>query len=76
MGGTLTLVDRSIGEDDPLIGPAEVRNRFDGRWGHGFRVVAAQPGQHGRRYRVARCSDGTVLPGTLSASEVRPDVSR
>ena len=59
--------------DDPLIGPADVRNHFDGRWSGGFRVVAAVPGDHGPRYRVVRCSDGTVLPVTFSASELRPE---
>ena len=59
--------------DDSLIGPADVRNRFDGRWSGGFRVVAVVPGEQGPRYRVVRRSDGTVLPVTFSASELRPE---
>lgn len=60
-------------QEDALLGPVDIRNHFDGRWSHGFRVVAAVPGQHGRRYRVVRSSDGAVLPVTFPASELRPE---
>lgn len=45
----------------------EVRNRFDGSWSRGFEVA----GHDGDGYRVRRCSDSSVLPGTFSADEVR-----
>ena len=75
MDATAIADARPVVPDDALIGPADVRNRFDGRWSGGFRVVAVVPGEHGPRYRVARCSDGTVLPVTFSASELRPESS-
>jgi hypothetical protein len=46
----------------------DVRNRFDGRWAHGFEVVAADDGG----YRVRRLSDGRELPSLFDADDVRP----
>lgn len=54
-----------------LIGPAELRNHFDGRWSGGFRVVAALRGPNGLCYRVVRCSDGTTLPVGISPTDIR-----
>ena len=56
---------------DLLIGPAELRNRVDGHWLGGLRMVVAVVSERGCPYRVARRSNGTVLPGASSASEVQ-----
>ncbi|MEX2658871.1 MAG: hypothetical protein WD232_04170 [Acidimicrobiales bacterium] len=45
----------------------EVRNGFDGSWSTGFEVVEHVDG----RYRILRCSDRSVLPGTFREDEVR-----
>lgn len=54
-----------------LDGPAEVRNRFDGRWVSGFRVAGIVAGTDGVCYRVVRCSDGAVLPVVFAPADVR-----
>jgi hypothetical protein len=50
----------------------EVRNRFDGAWTRGFEVVEAVR----EGYRLARLSDGSVLPVTFAADEVRRERRR
>jgi hypothetical protein len=45
----------------------EVRQRFDRRWTRGFEVVEASADG----YRLRRRSDGSVLPGVFSSSDVR-----
>lgn len=58
----------------------EVRNRFDGRWSHGFVVTEVVPtdddpdGPPG--VRVARRSDGSPIPTVFTASEVREERRR
>ena len=47
--------------------PVEVRNRFDGRWNEGFRVVEERPSG----VRLQRLSDGAVLPEEIPAEAVR-----
>ena len=47
----------------------EVRNRFEQRWARGFEIVAVEEGG----YRVRRLSDGSVLPVTIAADDVRPE---
>jgi len=47
----------------------EVRNRFEQRWVRGFEVVEVGDGG----YRVRRLSDGSVLPVTFLAEDVRPE---
>ena len=45
----------------------EVRIRFEGGWTHGFEVVDAALGG----YLLRRVSDGTVLPATFAAQDLR-----
>ena len=48
----------------------EVRNRFEQRWVRGFEIV--DEGDEGG-YRVRRLSDGSILPVTIAADDVRPE---
>ena len=50
----------------------EVRNTFDGRWTHGFVVVAAVDGG----YRLRRSGEQDVLPRTVPADQVRKEHRR
>lgn len=50
----------------------EVRNRFDDAWSGGFEVLA--PDDDG--YRIRRLSDGSELPITIAADDVRPERRR
>jgi hypothetical protein len=50
----------------------EVRNRFDGAWTRGFEVVEVVK----EGYRLARLSDGSVLPVTFAADDVRRERRR
>jgi len=45
----------------------EVRRRYDGAYSTGFAVAALDAG----RVRLRRCSDGTVLPSSFAADELR-----
>jgi len=45
----------------------EVWSRFEGGWTHGFEVVDAALGG----YLLRRVSDGTVLPTTFTARDLR-----
>jgi hypothetical protein len=45
-----------------------VHTRFDDSWSEGFEIAEVT----GDGFRVRRLSDGTVLPGVTSASDVRP----
>jgi hypothetical protein len=47
----------------------EVRNRFEQRWARGFEIVEMVDDG----YRVRRLSDGSVLPVTIAAEDVRPE---
>jgi len=47
--------------------PVEVRNRFDGEWNEGFRVVEERPSG----VRLERLSDGVVLPEEFPTRDVR-----
>ena len=49
--------------------PVEIRNRFDGRWIHGFAVAVVGDAV----YQLRRMSDGYVLPAWFAADVVRPD---
>jgi len=66
----VTSTARSV-VHDLVIGPAEVRSRFDGRWLGGLRMVVAVVSERGCPYRVARRSSKTVLLRTASASELQ-----
>jgi hypothetical protein len=46
----------------------EVRNRFEQRWVRGFEIAEVTD----EGYCVRRLSDGSVLPLTFSADDVRP----
>ena len=46
----------------------EVRNRFTSTWAAGFELVAIERD----RARVRRRSDGSVLPVTVAAIDIRP----
>jgi hypothetical protein len=59
------------GQEDEVMreGQAvEVHTRFDDSWSEGFEI--AEVTSDG--FRVRRLSDGSVLPGLTSASDVRP----
>lgn len=45
----------------------EVRSRFDGRWVHGFEVIA----EDGGVYRILRLSDRSELPERFTRDEIR-----
>ena len=45
----------------------EVRSRFDQSWGRGFEIVEVVEGG----YRIARLSDGEVLPVAFAEEDVR-----
>ena len=45
----------------------DVRDRFQGRWTHGFVVAEATP----ESYRLRRLSDNSVLPGVFAHDSVR-----
>ena len=47
--------------------PAEVWNQYSESWASGFEVVEETE----RGYRLRRCSDGSMLPDTISRSDVR-----
>jgi hypothetical protein len=47
--------------------PMEVRNRYDGSWAEGFRVVEERPSG----VRLERLSDGVVLPEEFPTEDVR-----
>lgn len=51
--------------------PAEVRNRFDGRWSPGFRVERVEEREGHLVVRVRRLSDGYVVPTWFPVSDVR-----
>ncbi len=56
-----------------------MRNRFDGRWSHGFvvtEVVSDGDADAEPRFRVARRSDASVLPADFGADEVREERRR
>lgn len=53
--------------------PVEVRSRFVARWARGFEVAEVLDEPVGRRYRLRRSSDRTVLPALFGPPEVRPD---
>ena len=46
----------------------EVHTRFDDSWSEGFEIAEIEA----EGYRVRRLSDGSVLPGVTSRSDVRP----
>jgi hypothetical protein len=50
----------------------EVRNRLDGTWSRGFEIVGPIDGG----YRIRRLSDGTQLPVTFTAGDVRVERER
>jgi hypothetical protein len=57
----------------------EVRNRFDGRWSHGFvitEVIGPDADTDGPRFRVARRSDATMLPSDFAVDEIREERRR
>lgn len=45
----------------------ELHSTFRDTWSGGFEILASVAGG----YRVRRCSDGSVLPGSTSASDLR-----
>jgi hypothetical protein len=54
----------------------EVRARFEGAWARGFEVAEELAADEGRRYRVRRRSDGSILPVLFDADEVRKERSK
>jgi hypothetical protein len=50
----------------------DVRDRFQGRWTHGFVVAEATPDA----YRLRRLSDDSVLPGHFAHDSVRRERRR
>jgi hypothetical protein len=58
----------------------EVRSRFESKWSRGFEVAdlveagAAGPGEE--MYKVRRRSDGSILPVTFSANDLREENRR
>lgn len=50
----------------------EVRSRFDGRWVAGFEVAEVLEGT----YRLARLSDGALLPVEIDCDDVRRERKR
>jgi hypothetical protein len=51
----------------------EVRSRFDRAWARGFEVAEQVTQDEGRRYRVRRRSDGSVLPVLFEDDEIRAE---
>jgi hypothetical protein len=51
----------------------EVRSRFDQRWARGFEIEEQVVDQSGRRYRVRRRSDNSVLPALFVFDDVREE---
>ena len=48
--------------------PVEVHTTFDDSWSPGFEIAEVMP----EGFRVRRMSDGSLLPGVTSSSDVRP----
>jgi hypothetical protein len=46
----------------------EVHTRFDDSWSEGFEIAEITPDG----FRVRRTSDGSLLPGVTSSSDLRP----
>ena len=55
----------------PLGTPVQVRDRFEFVFRRGFEVSGATT----TGYRLRRRSDGTELPATFSADDVRPETA-
>ena len=49
----------------------EVRSRFHDRWSDGFKIVEIVRECDGRRFKLARRSDGVALPLLFDATDVR-----
>jgi hypothetical protein len=49
----------------------EVRSRFDGGWVRGFQVETVEDTTDGEACLVRRTSDGTVLPVSFPAGDLR-----
>lgn len=67
------LISDAIVEDTLEPGTrVEVRSHFEGHWSRGFEVAEVV----GEGYRVRRLSDGSVLPASFPADDVRAEKRR
>ena len=65
-------VDPTLSIRNEILPPGtrvEVRRRFDGAWASGFEVAESLDDV----YRLRRISDGSVLPTTFRANDVRQE---
>jgi hypothetical protein len=61
VGGTLGSTDQRV----------EVRCRFGDRWVGGFEIADVVLSEDAVRYRLRRCSDGSILPKLFDPDDVR-----
>jgi hypothetical protein len=54
----------------------EVRSRFESGWSRGFEVVDCDKAQGEPRYQLRRRSDGSILPVTFGADDLREERRR
>jgi hypothetical protein len=56
----------------------EVRGRFEAQWSRGFEIAerADDPAGPLERYKVRRRSDGSILPVTFAADDLREERRR
>lgn len=70
-----TALEPALDTRDDALAPGtrvEVRRRFDGHWATGFEVAEKVDDA----YRLRRLSDGSVLPTTFGADDVRQERRR
>ncbi len=54
----------------------EVRSRFESKWSRGFEIADCDEHGDQARYKVRRRSDGSILPVTFSADDLREEHRR